>query len=339
EGELGWFWRQCVRLPLRFKIRKLVTSLIKAGERDGGIEARPGLWRYCGWRDGKPHGWIAAPPPRLWPATYHQKFVVIDGERAVLGGLDLDERRWDDRRHRQRADQTWHDISALVEGAAVADVGRHFATLWNRELPRFRAVVAEWTDGLTKRLALEPLSDAAPPPVRDQHIGDATVQIARTWSCKSTSPWAKGPIPYVRELMAAHRAVILSARRLLYVEAQFFRSPEAAGWVMQALRDSPELRVIILVANAPEEVAFEGQVDNPAHRHGEYLQTRALGRLIKVADGRLAVFSLAKQERVRTSEAQFEEQRGSAYGAGLIHIHSKLLIADDAACLLSSANI
>src|SRR3546814_853303 len=122
EGEMGWGWRQLLRLLLRRRIRKIVEKLLKRkAHKDGGLETRPGLWRHVEWEEKKPRAWKAAPPPRLWPATYHQKFVVIDGEKAIIGGLALDERRWDDRRHDQRADRTWHDISALVEGPAVAD--------------------------------------------------------------------------------------------------------------------------------------------------------------------------------------------------------------------------
>jgi phosphatidylserine/phosphatidylglycerophosphate/cardiolipin synthase-like enzyme len=98
--------------------------------------------------------------------------------------------------------------------------------------------------------------------------------------------------------------------------------------------------VVILIANVPEEIAFEGQTDNLAHRHGEHLQARALGRLLrKAGPSRVGLFTLAKQEEVEPSEEKFEETRGTAYGSGLIHIHSKLVIADDRACLLSSANI
>ena len=61
--------------------------------------------------------------------------------------------------------------------------------------------------------------------------------------------------------------------------------------------------------------------------------------LRKAGPERIGLFTLAKHERVKGSEHKFEESRGTAYDAGLIHIHSKLLIADDALCLLSSANI
>jgi phosphatidylserine/phosphatidylglycerophosphate/cardiolipin synthase-like enzyme len=100
------------------------------------------------------------------------------------------------------------------------------------------------------------------------------------------------------------------------------------------------LEVIILIANTPEEIAFEKQTKNLAHRHGEHLQTRALSRLLrKGGRDRVGLFTLAKREPVKPAEAQFEESRGTAYGSGLIHIHAKLVIADGSHCLLSSANI
>jgi phosphatidylserine/phosphatidylglycerophosphate/cardiolipin synthase-like enzyme len=342
EGEIGWCWRQLLRPVLRSRIRKLVEKLVRRGHNDdGGLDTRPGLWRHLAWEKGQPTGWKPGPPPRLWPATYHQKFTVVDGLHAIIGGLDLDERRWDDRRHRQRANETWHDISALVEGPAVGDAARHFARLWNRELPRYREIVAEWTGSCGRELMLDPLTEverlAEAPPLPD---GGATVQLVRTLSQRSASPFAVGPRHCIREIKAAHRSVIRSARRLLYIEAQFFRSKVAADWIETALRENPELEVIVLIANAPEEIAFEGQTDNLAHRHGEHLQACALGRLLRRAGPqRLGLFTLAKQAPVAWNEKRFEDTRGTAFGSGLIHIHSKLLIADDDVCLLSSANI
>jgi phosphatidylserine/phosphatidylglycerophosphate/cardiolipin synthase-like enzyme len=336
EGEIGWCWRQLLRPLLRRRIRKVVGKLLRRGHNDdGGFDTRPGLWRHLAWEKGKPTAFKPAPPPRLWPATYHQKFVVIDpsislgtgGTKAIIGGLDLDERRW-------------HDISALIEGPAAGDAARHFARLWNRELPRYRSTVEEWIGGCGQQLMLDPLSEIAAPAEPPAAKGEATVQLVRTLSRHNASPLAIGPLHCIRELKAAHRSLITSARRLLYIEAQFFRSNDAADWIEAALRVHPELQVIILVANAPEEIAFEGQTDNLAHRHGEHLQARALGRLLrKAGPSRVGLFTLAKHEAVKPNEEKFEETRGTAYGSGLIHIHSKLLIADDDACLLSSANI
>ena len=341
EGEMGWGIRQLLRFGLRARIKEVVERLLaKKKHDDGGFDTRPGLWCYLDWEDGKPTAWKAGAPPRLWPATYHQKAVVVDGRKAILGGIDLDERRWDDQRHQQRSDQTWHDISALIEGSAAADVARHFVRLWNWEMPRYRAIVAEWTNGCDRELMLDPLSEIGSEPPRCKGVGEAEVQIVRTVSKKSKKWFAIGPEARVRELRAAHRNVIAAARKRLYIEGQFFRSDDAADWIEAALRANPELEVILLIANVPEEIAFEKQTDNLAHRHGEYLQAKALGRLIeKAGEERVGIFTLAKQERVKGKEHEFEETRGTAFGAGVIHIHSKLLIADDAVCLLSSANI
>ena len=342
EGEIGWGWRQLLRLLLRRRIRKVVGELIERSHHDdGGFDTRPGLWRHIEWEKEEASRWKPAPPPRLWPATHHQKFVVIDGETAIIGGMDLDERRWDDRRHRQRADRTWHDISARIEGPVVTDAARHFGRLWNSELPRYRDTVLEWTGECGRRLMLDPLSEVKLDAIPAQtEWGSAEVQLVRTLSRRSNAAFAYGPVAGIREIKAAHRRLIGSARRQLYIEAQFFRSADAGRWVEAALKANSELEVIILVANAPEEIAFEGQVDNLAHRHGEYLQARALGRLLrKAGPQRVGLFTLAKQEPVKKSEEQFEETRGTAFGSGVIHIHSKLLIADDEMCLLSSGNI
>lgn len=340
EGELGWVWRQALRLPLSRKVKKLVGTLLKSEREHGGMADRPGLWRYVKWEGNRARAFHGAPPPRMWPATHHQKFAVIDAAVTIIGGIDVDERRWDDKRHRQRADQTWHDISVRVEGPASGDVAAHFRRLWNRELPRYREVVKEWTSGVARQLTLDPLTEmpasAAPPPVEG---GAAVVRVLRTLSRKSDSWIATGPTPHVRELRDAHRDIILGARRTLYIEAQFFRSEEAGRWVREALSRSSGLEVFILVANAPEEIAFEGQGDNPAHKHGEYLQGKVLGRLLREGGDRLGLFTLVKQQSIERSEEQFVETRGTAYGAGVIHIHSKLLIADDETCLVSSANI
>jgi phosphatidylserine/phosphatidylglycerophosphate/cardiolipin synthase-like enzyme len=267
EGEIGWCWRQLLRPILRRRIRRLVEKLLRRGQSDdGGFDTRPGLWRHLAWEKGQATAFKPAPPPRLWPATYHQKFVVIDGLQAIIGGLDLDERRWDDHRHRQRANQTWHDMSALIEGPVVADAARHFARQWNAELPRYRSTVEEWTGSGERRLMLDPMNKidiAVPEPPR---AGEAVVQLARTLSRRNDSPFAVGPKHFVRELKAAHCQLIGSAKRLLYIEAQFFRSDDAADWIEEALRRNPDLEVIILIANVPEEIAFEGQVDNLAHR-------------------------------------------------------------------------
>jgi phosphatidylserine/phosphatidylglycerophosphate/cardiolipin synthase-like enzyme len=338
EGELGSGWRHLLRLPIRFQIAKVLDELHR---REHDIEtllhARPGLWRRHRIKNGrachKP-----GPPPRIWPSTYHQKFAVVDDRIAILGGLDVNERRWDTPAHDQSAPQTWHDISSRLEGPAVADCAEHFRRLWNAEMPRFRAIAGEWMSGTDKKLVLEPLDPIERPPAVPPPAGAARVQVLRTLSRRDPRLFAFGPRAHIRELEAAHRKIIFAAERLLYIEAQFFRFQPAARWVVERCRQAPALKVILVLPNAPEEVAFEGN-KHPAHRHGEWLQARALDYMRKRLRDRIGFFALARPARANATEKAYEPDRGTAFGSGVIHVHSKLLIADDAGCLVSSANI
>ena len=339
-GEIGWGLRQLLRLPIRWAIGKVLRELGESGENlEQLIAVRPGLWRHHRLADGRLR-YRSGPPPRMWPSTYHQKFAVVDDKVAILGGLDVNERRWDDKRHRQRADRTWHDISCRLEGPAVADCAEHFRRQWNMEMPRYREIAAEWMTGGERKLILEPLDPIEQPPALPARLSDGTarVQVLRTISRRDPNPFAVGPKPYIQELKAAHRKLIFSAERLLYIESQFFRYQRAARWIVERARQAPDLQVIVVLPNAPEEVAFEGD-KHAAHRHGEWLQARAIDYVRRRLRDRVGFFSLAKPAPASESEKAFAPDRGTAFGSGLVHVHSKVLIADDAACLVSSANI
>src|SRR5687767_5945250 len=65
--------------------------------------------------------------------AHHQKFVVIDRSVSFVGGIDLCEARWDDRRHQQdnplrhshgAPAKPYHDVQAYLLGCETADVLR-----------------------------------------------------------------------------------------------------------------------------------------------------------------------------------------------------------------------
>lgn len=340
-GELGWGMRQLLRLPMGVVLRGLVREFAETGgDIDELLAVRPGLWRYVKAHEGTPR-FRRGPAPRLWPATHHHKFAVIDDSIAIVGGLDVDERRWDTRRYAQPAPETWHDVSVKVEGPAAGDAAEHFRRLWNFELPRFREITSHWMEGGERELVIDPLDEMPDPVPTPPAVPDGTArgQMLRTFSRKSRHLFAVGPSRHIRELMQAHRQIIFSAQRLLYIEAQFFRSRRAAGWVAEAARRNPALEVIILMPQAPDEVAFEGQGRHPAHRHGEWLQARALGKLRQKLGPRIGLFALGRKAPLTDDEEALVADGGAAFRAGMIYVHSKLVIADDARALVSSANI
>jgi len=295
EGELGFGTRQLVRIAVGFHLRAMFRKLADKGKDIAEhMSVRPGLWRHHRLdAKGRPVHRMG-PAARLWPATYHQKFAVVDGRIAIVGGLDVDERRWDDRRHRQRADRTWHDLSVRVEGPAVADAATHFQDCWNRELPRFRAIAEHWTSGTDRALALDPLVEISRTPVAPPPVGVAMVQTVRTVSRRSLRIFAVGPRPDVMEIAEAHRRLIGTAERLLYIEAQFFRYSDAARWIVARARACPALQVIIVMPNAPEEVAYDGDRRSP-HRHGEWLQAQAIATLRRELGDRIGVQRLLEE--------------------------------------------
>ncbi|MGB0095012.1 MAG: hypothetical protein WBP81_21070, partial [Solirubrobacteraceae bacterium] len=91
---------------------------------------------------------------------HHEKLVIVDGEIAFVGGIDLTSLggdRFDTTDHPMRGRLGWHDASSLVRGPAVADVAAHFAARW-------REVTGEQVD-------------QTPSPVA---AGDIELQVVRT---------------------------------------------------------------------------------------------------------------------------------------------------------------
>ena len=65
-------------------------------------------------------------PPLSFPASHHHKLAVFDDRWLYIGGLDLNDRRWDDRAHDRPAQDTWHGIQGLLDDPddSVKDAAR-----------------------------------------------------------------------------------------------------------------------------------------------------------------------------------------------------------------------
>jgi phosphatidylserine/phosphatidylglycerophosphate/cardiolipin synthase-like enzyme len=73
---------------------------------------------------------------------HHEKLVIVDGETAFVGGIDLTSYagdRLDSTVHPARGSRGWHDAATVLHGPAVADVAAHFRMRWRgvtrEELP------------------------------------------------------------------------------------------------------------------------------------------------------------------------------------------------------------
>uniref|UniRef100_UPI003A9A505D phospholipase D-like domain-containing protein n=1 Tax=Stappia sp. TaxID=1870903 RepID=UPI003A9A505D len=242
-------------------------------------------------------------PLPLAPATHHQKLAVFDREKLYIGGLDLNERRYDTKEHDQPAEETWHDVQVLVEGAVVGDALRH--------LESFSEVVA---------------GHRRPEPVRSG-------AFLRTLSRRRIfGPTSIAPVSVCDDFVAAHRRLAVDSQQLIYFETQYFRDRRLTRHLARAAQDNPNLRMILIVPAAPEEVAFDHNYGIDS-RFGEHLQARAFRQLIAVFGDRLFIGSPVQRRREIASD------RSTLAAAPIVYVHAKVSIFDSSAAIISSANL
>ncbi|MEL7279187.1 MAG: phospholipase D-like domain-containing protein [Pseudomonadota bacterium] len=264
-------------------------------------ECSPGLRR---WLYELPGGTLKSrkwPPPPLVPGTHHQKMAVFDRQLLCIGGLDVDERRYDDKDHRRRRDETWHDVQLMCRGDVAQEAQQH--------LESFLPSVAGASEPPSCRLLKRTLSRRR----------------------RMQLPFL-GPRPLVRELANAHESLISEAKHLIYLETQFFRDTNTARALARAASARPDLRLVVVLPGAPEDVAFLGNTSADA-RFGEYLQAKCVD-MVSHAFGDRAIFC----SPVRPLPAH-GIGRDTLCGSPLIYVHAKVSIADDCKAIVSSANL
>ncbi len=67
-----------------------------------------------------PTTWVAAP---LYAARQHDKMLIVDGRRAIVGGRNVGGVYFSPERH-------WFDVDLLIEGPAVQELQMHFLKTW-----------------------------------------------------------------------------------------------------------------------------------------------------------------------------------------------------------------
>lgn len=240
-------------------------------------------------------------PPELLPAIHHQKLAVFDRSRLYIGGLDLDERRFDTPDHDRPGRETWHDVQLLTEGPVVAEAQAHLET--------FLDATAGKVTPAPQRRFLRTLS-------QQRRFG----------------PVSFGPKPVLQEIAEAHEALAATAQRLIYLESQYFRDRGLAQALARAARRNPRLSLILILPAAPDEVAFE-RATGLDSRFGEYLQARCLRTVIAAFRGRIFIGGAAQPRRGR------DRGRAQMKGAPLVYIHAKVSVFDETAAIVSSANL
>ena len=234
---------------------------------------------------------------------HHQKVLVIDDALAFCGGGDISVDRWDTHRHEDEEPRRYtpmglpypprHEVMMMVDGEAAAALG---------DLARKR-----WKEAIG-----EPLpschEDADPWPASvEPDLTDVDIGIART------EPAWRGAAG-VREIEALHLESIARAKRLIYLENQYFTSPLIAAALAARLEeeDGPEV-VVVSTAQSPswfDKAAMDG-----------------------------ARSALLERLREADIHGRFSAWTPLTRGGKPIIVHSKVSIIDDQLLRVGSANL
>ena len=253
----------------------------------------------------------------LRPVTLHQKFAVIDRKHAIIGGIDVDDRRYDDDTHDQRPEDTWHDVSMRVSGPITDHIRAHFADCWARARDRCGTTFSEETTEV---------QDPQTPTIDDGP------RLLRTVSRRGTGAARFGPVTEVKEHESAHLEAFAKAKRSIYIETQFMRHLPLAHALAKRAKEEPDLQLIMVIPTEPERVIF-GRDNGMTARHAQALQIQCLNKLRHAFGDRLAILSPA-QPRPAPDGTPLPVE-----GSGIIYLHSKVTLVDDATAIVGSANL
>ena len=259
--------------------------------------------------------------------SHHQKLVVLrhparpDRDIAFVGGIDLCHSRRDDAQHAgdpQRQPMSdpygsrppWHDAQLAIQGPAVGDVEAVFRERWDDPTPVSRHPLYFLGDKAHRddRHAND-LPDQLPDPAAR---GPHSAQLLRTYPVRHPGyPFArKGE----RSIARAYAKVLPRARSLIYLEDQYLWSNEVAKVFADALRKSPNLRMIVVIPRFPDQM---GRLSSPGNLIG---REDALAVLRDSAGPRFAIYGIENDAGVP------------------VYVHAKVCVVDDVWVTIGSDN-
>ncbi|MGI8691462.1 MAG: phospholipase D family protein [Geodermatophilaceae bacterium] len=260
--------------------------------------------------------------------SHHQKFVVLrypgrpDLDVAFVGGIDLCHSRFDGPEHagdRQPQPMAavygdrppWHDVQLALRGPAVGDVETVFRERWEDPTPLSRNPVYRAIDAIRGE---DRTPGALPAQLRDPEArGGQTVQVLRTY------PKRRAGYPFApegeRSIARAYEKVVPHAQSLVYVEDQYFWSPDVVRCFADALRANPGLHLIAVVPHHPDQ---DGRFSLPPNLVG---QQQALDLVRHAGRDRVAVYGI-------------ENAAGTP-----VYVHAKVCVIDDVWASVGSDNV
>jgi len=259
--------------------------------------------------------------------SHHQKYVVLrhpgrpERDVVFVGGIDLCHSRRDDADHHgdpQRQPMArvygdrppWHDVQLMVTGPAVADVEASFRERWDDPERLSRSPLRWLSDRVRRDEPRHPTS--LPVQLPDpEPTGDHPVQLLRTYPNRAPG---YGFAPQgERSVARGYSKAIAKARRLIYLEDQYFWSRDVARVFVRALHADPGLRLVAVLPHYPDQ-------DGSRLPPNVVGRQTAIGMLRAAAPGRVAFFGP-------------ENHAGTP-----VYVHAKVCIVDDVWASVGSDN-
>ncbi|SLN14285.1 cardiolipin synthetase [Aquimixticola soesokkakensis] len=308
-AKVGLYPRLFFAPATRAKLRHQIEEIAQLAPRDQArvLSHSPGLRPYLARDEDGGLAMKRGVIPQLHPVSNHHKLAVIDDAVTYIGGLDLDERRYDTKQHDQAAQQTWHDVQLMIHDPALATSARQYLE-----------DVVPVTSGKKRPTAL--------------------TGLLRTQSRPRHNRLAMALSPHscTRELLDAHLAAIARAEQFIYIETQFFREAAIARALVKAAQSKPDLHLVMIVPAAPEDVAFEDN-SGPDARFGEHLMARCTGDVRAAFGKRAAILSPVQPRNVQEHDNDFE--RAQLQDAPIVYVHAKVSIFDGREAIVASGNL
>ena len=246
-------------------------------------------------------------------ASHHQKFVVIDGRIAFVGGLDICSGRWDDRDHpvdsplRVNSDQTGYAPFHDVQSFHVGPIAQKLVELF----------VARWNCAANGELQLPTVSPGYQLPfVPTVSIPAESVAISRT---QVGHVGQQKPVQEIRRLFLD---AINAAEHLIYIENQYFSSNALYKALIDRMMDSrrSQLEVVLIIAKDADAMVEQLSIG--------IVQEKLLRELQGIAAETGHAFGIYYPASVRSDGME-----------KATYIHTKLLLVDDRFLSVGSANM
>ncbi|RNA10079.1 phospholipase D2 isoform X1 [Brachionus plicatilis] len=231
----------------------------------------------------------------------------------------------------------WHDVGGVVCGPAARDIARHFIQRWNYIKQKKVSKNKNYPILLPKNY-----HNFSIPAALESKCWPCSVQVLR-----SISSWSAGLAKTETSIHEAMKYLIQTSKHYIYIENQFFVSliDDTTVYnqiteclyerIVRAARDKEIFKVYVFIPLIP---GYEGEYGKSSgvllHAITHYNNSSINGLIRKLSDASIEALNYLCFFSMRN----WAELNGKLV-TELIYVHSKLILVDDRACIIGSANI